>query len=202
MSDEIKSSQPTQPDTQPAVEMSTLPIWIVVLTLILVFIGGWWFDNHSGWFASQVYSPYASTDELDAYQPKSGAAAAMARGKVVYEQVCGICHGPDGLGKPGVAPPLAGSEWVNAKGFNRLAHIPLMGVNGDIQVEGKDWNMAMAAMGAALPDSDLAGALSYIRSSWGNKASALTADDIHAIRASMGAHIAPMSGDQMKAMPE
>jgi len=41
------------------------------------------------------------------------------------------------------------SEWVNAKGFSRLAHIPLMGVNGDIQVEGKDWNMSMAAMGAA-----------------------------------------------------
>jgi mono/diheme cytochrome c family protein len=201
MSDEIKSSQPTTANVQPGVERSTLPIWIVVLTLILIFLGGLWFDQHGGWFASQVYAPYASTDQLEAYQPKSGAAAAMARGKVVYEQVCGLCHGVDGLGKPGQAPPLAGSEWVNAKGFNRLAHIPLMGVSGNLQVEGKDWNMSMAAMGAALPDSDLAGVLSYIRSSWGNKSSAVTADDIHTIRAGMG-HAAPMSGDQMKSMPE
>jgi mono/diheme cytochrome c family protein len=202
MSDEIKSSQPKTSDSQPGVERSTLPIWIVVLTLVLIFLGGLWFDQHSGWFASQVYAPYTSTDELDAYQPKSGAAAALARGKVVYEQVCGICHGVDGLGKPGQAPPLAGSEWVNAKGFNRLAHIPLMGLSGNLQVEGKDWNMSMAAMGAALPDADLAGVLSYIRSSWGNKGSAITADDIHAIRAALGGHAAPMSGEQMKTMPE
>ena len=202
MSDEIKSTPPTQPDLPPGVERSTLPIWILVLTLILIFLGGLWFDQHAGWFSRQVYGPYTSTDELEAYQPKSGAAAAMARGKVVYEQVCGVCHGVDGLGKPNQAPPLAGSEWVNAKGFNRLAHIPLAGVNGALQVEGKDWNMSMAAMGAALNDADLAGVLSYIRSSWGNKAGAVSADDIHAIRAAKGAHAAPLSGDQIKAMPE
>ena len=201
MSDDIKSSPPTTPERPPQVERSTLPIWIVVLTLVLIFLGGLWFDQHGGWFARQVYGPYTSAEELDLYQPKSGAAAAMARGKIVYEQVCGLCHGVDGLGKPGQAPPLAGSEWVNAKGFNRLAHIPLMGVNGDIQVEGKDWNMSMAAMGAALPDADLAAVLSYVRSSWGNKGTAVTADDVHKIRTSLG-HAAPMSGDQLKGMPE
>jgi mono/diheme cytochrome c family protein len=203
MSDDIKSSLPQPPsDPQPAADHSTLPIWIIVLLLVLLFLGGLYFDNHSGWFQPQVYAPFASADQLEMYQPKSGAAAALARGKVVYEQVCGLCHGIDGLGKPGQAPPLAGSEWVTAKGFNRLAHIPLMGVNGSIKVEGKDWNMAMAAMGAALPDADLAAVLSYIRSSWGNQASPVTEDDVHKLRAGMGAHAAPMSGDQMMAMPE
>ncbi len=203
MSDEIKSSLPTPPaDPQPGAVQSNLPIWIVVLTLILVFIGGLYFDQHGGWFKAQVYGPYASADQLELYQPKSGAAAALAHGKVVYEQVCGLCHGVDGLGKPGQAPPLAGSEWVTSAGFNRLAHIPLVGVNGGIKVQGKDWNMAMAAMGAALPDADLASVLTYIRSSWGNKASEVTGDDIHRIRGTLGTHPAPMSGDQMSAMPE
>lgn len=108
----------------------------------------------------------------------------------------------DGLGKPGQAPPLAASEWVIAAGHNRLAHIPLMGLTGPIQVAGKDWNMSMAAMGAALSDSDLAAVLTYIRSAWGNKASTVTADDIKAIRASMGGHAQPLSHDQLMALPE
>jgi mono/diheme cytochrome c family protein len=177
-------------------------MWIIVITLVLLFVGGVYFDHHSGWFSSRVYAPYDTADQLDAYQPKSGAAAALAHGKTVYESVCGICHGADGLGKPGVAPPLAGSEWVNAKGFDRLAHIPLMGVNGPIQVEGKDWSSAMAAMGAALPDEDLAAVLTYIRGSWGNKAAPVSGDDIAKIRSAMPKNPAPMNHDQLMAVPE
>ena len=119
-----------------------------------------------------------------------------------YEAICGTCHGVDGLGKPGQAPPLAGSEWVNAKGHNRLAHIPLAGISGTLSVAGKDWNLPMAAMGAALSDADLANVLTYIRSSWGNKAGEVTADDIKAVRASMGARPQPMTAEMLMAMPE
>jgi mono/diheme cytochrome c family protein len=59
----------------------------------------------------------------------------------------------------------------------------------------------MAAMGAALPDEELAAVCSYIRSSWGNKGGPVTADDIKAIRAGLG-HPQPMSADQLQAMPE
>jgi mono/diheme cytochrome c family protein len=201
MSDEPKSS--TSPfNTEPTAARSHLPTWILVLMLVLLYCGGIYFDRHSGWFDKQVYSPYATAAMLDAYQPKSGAAAALAQGKKVYEQVCGLCHGVDGLGKPGQAPPLAGSEWVNAKGHNRLAHIPLAGLNGSLQIEGKDWNLNMAAMGAGLSDSDLAAVLTYIRGSWGNQADEVTSDDIKAIRAGMGARPQPMTHDQLMAMPE
>ena len=203
MSDDIKSSLPKTPsDHQPESGRDTLPIWIIVLTLVLLFLGLLYFDNHSGWFQPQVYGPYASVDQLELYQPKSGAAAALARGKVVYEQVCGLCHGADGLGKPGQAPPLAGSEWVMAKGYNRLTHIPLAGLSGNIQVAGKDWSMAMAAMGAALPDSDLAAVLTYIRTSWGNGASPVPMEDVTKIRASLGASPKAMSHDMLMGIPE
>ncbi|MGD1088243.1 MAG: cytochrome c [Verrucomicrobiota bacterium] len=201
MSDETQSHS-TPPDAGPAPERSPLPMWILMLTLTLLYLGAVYFDHHGGWFDAQVYAPYTSPEELDAYQPKSGAAAMMSRGKQVFEQVCGICHGNDGLGKPGQAPPLAGSEWVNAKGIQRLAHIPLTGLTGDVQVEGKDWNMSMAPMGAALSDSDLAAVLSYVRGSWGNKGGQVTPDDVKAVRAKLGTHPLPMSGAQMMKMPE
>ena len=190
------------PDAEPTVTRSVAPMWIIVVTLGLLFFGGLYLDSHGGWFDAKVYSPYNSAEKLEAFQPKSGAAAAAAQGKRVYEAVCGICHGPDGNGKPGQAPPLAGSEWVVTKGINRLTHIPLAGLTGTLKVEGKEWNLNMAAMGAALSDSDLAAVLTYMRTSWGNKASEVTADDVKKIRDAIGGHPQPMNGDQMMKMPE
>ena len=201
MSDENKSC--SVPSTgEPTATRSTAPMWIIVLALVTLFIGGVYFDQHSGWFNPKVYAPYSNAETLDNYQPQSGDAAFLARGKKTYEAVCGICHGPDGLGKPGQAPPLAGSELVNSKGINRLIHIPLAGLNGSIQVAGKDWNMAMAAMGAALPDEDLAATLTYIRSAWGNKASAIAGDDVKKVRAQLGAGPPPMTHEMLMKMPE
>jgi len=184
MSDELKSSSAQTPDAEPAAARSAAPIWIIVLTLLLLFLGAVYFDRHSGWFDKQVYAPYTSADELASYQPKSGEASMLTHGKAVYETYCGLCHGSDGLGKPAQAPPLAGSEWV-AKDITSLARIPLTGVNGPIQVKGRDWNLSMAAMGASLSDADLSAVLTYIRESWGNKIGAVAADQIKAARTAL-----------------
>ena len=203
MSDETKScSTPT--NAEPVATHSAVPMWIFSLTLVLLYLGAVYFDHHGGWFDARVYGPYSSADELDSYQPKSGAAALLAQGKKTYEMVCGSCHGVDGMGKPGQAPPLSGSEWVNAKGVQRLTHIPLMGLTGPITVKGEqmDFPAGMAAMGAALSDSDLAALLTYIRSSWGNKGGPVTADDVKNARAEIGGHAQPMTGEEMMKMPE
>ena len=131
-----------------------------------------------------------------------GEEAIFARGRAVYGSLCGLCHGNDGFGKPGQVPPLAGSEWVNAKGVQRLARISLAGLNGKIQVGGRDWNLSMAAMGAALSDADLAAVLTYVRQSWGNQAGAVTADEVQAVRAAIGARPQPMTGEQLKSVTE
>jgi mono/diheme cytochrome c family protein len=190
MSDELKSSDSQPPEAEPAAARSTAPIWIILLTLLLLFLGAVYFDRHSGWFDKQVYSPYTSADELASYQPKSGAASMLAHGKAVYGTYCGLCHGSDGLGKPGQAPPLAGSEWV-AKDVASLARIPLVGLNGPIQVAGKDWNLSMAPMGATLSDADLSAVLTHIRESWGNKNGAVSADQIKAARAAISGNPQP-----------
>jgi mono/diheme cytochrome c family protein len=133
------------------------------------------------------------------YQPKSGAAALAAHGKGVYETVCASCHGSDGLGKPNQAPPLAGSEYV-AGDVPSLARVPLSGLNGSIKVKGQEWNLSMAPMGAGLSDADLAAVLAYIRSSWGNNYSAVTADDVKAARAALGGN-GPSAADLAQMTP-
>ena len=201
MSDESKScSRP--PGAEPTTTRSTVPVWIFVVTLLLLFLGLAFFDKTSGWFDAKVYAPYNSAEELEAAQPKSAAAAAMALGKTKYETFCGSCHGNDGMGKAGQAPPLSGSEWVVAKGAERLAHIPLAGLAGPIKVVGKDWNMNMAAMGAGLSNEDLAAVLTYMRGSWGNKAGEVTGDDIKKVRGQMGNAPQPYTVEKLMAMPE
>ena len=201
MSDENKScSVPS--NAEPTATRSTVPMWIIVVTLVLMFVGFVAFDRHGGWFDAKVYAPYGTAGQVESAQPVSETGKLMAVGKQKYEMFCGSCHGSDGAGKVGVAPPLAGSELVITKGFHRLTMIPLQGLAGPIKVKNQDWNMNMAAMGAALPDYDLAAVMTYIRKSWGNTASEVTADDVKAIRAGMKPGASQIKGEQLLEMPE
>jgi mono/diheme cytochrome c family protein len=184
---------------EPKATTARVPIWLFVAFFVLLYWGMVYFDRNSGWFAPQVYAPYRSMAELQTFQPPSGGAD-LARGKTVYENVCALCHNPDGAGKPGQAPLLAGSEWVTGSPA-RLIRIPLAGLAGPLTVKGEAWNLAMPAMGAALPDEDLAAVLTYMRQSWGNKASAITAEQVKGIRKELGNRSQPFSADELNAIP-
>jgi mono/diheme cytochrome c family protein len=190
MSNDSKNDVQT-PGQPPA---SHVPVWFFCVMLLMLFVCGTYFDRHSGWFSDQVYAPYKTIDEVEAYQPKSGEAQFFAQGLRAYSLTCATCHGDNGMGKPGQAPPLAGSEWVNANSFKRVEEIPQLGLTGDLHVQGQDWNLTMAAMGGQLSDSDLAAVLTYIRKSWGNKGGPVTEDDIKAMRAAIAGH-PPINGE-------
>lgn len=111
--------------------------------------------------------------------------AVMEAGKTEYA-LCQACHGPDGNGVPGLAPPLAGSEWVMGPVENPI-RITLRGLGGPIKVKGVDYNLPAPMMAVAhLSDAQLASVLTYVRNSWGNKASAVTADQVKAFRGEVG----------------
>jgi len=199
------SAEPRQPmpmaaeAAEPRAGGTAVPVWMIVLLFLLLYWGMVYFDQHSGWFSPEVYAPYRSTAELVMYQPPAGGPD-LNRGKAVYENVCGLCHGNDGMGKPGQAPPFARSEWALGNP-NRMIRIPLAGLAGPIQVNGQEWNLAMPAMGAALPDDDLAAVLTYIRQSWGNKASAVTPEQVKAVRAEVGNRTQPWTATELNAIP-
>jgi mono/diheme cytochrome c family protein len=187
-------------DVEPRAGSATMPIWMLVTLLMLVFGGGLYFDGFGGGFNPQVYAPYHSLNQLTLFQPASGADRALQRGKVVYEQVCALCHGADGNGKPGQAPTFVGSEWVIGDSTGRLIRIPLQGLNGPIKVKGVEWNLAMPAMGAALPDEDLAAVLTYMRNAWGNKASEITPEQVKEVRAATASRTQPWTAAELEAL--
>lgn len=201
MNADPKKNSPTT-EAEPKAAMMPMPVWPMALMLSLLFLGGWYFDIYGGWFEAKVYAPYHSVTDLQRYQPRKSGEEWRTRGKALYDANCALCHNPDGAGKTGQAPPLAGSEWVVSTGVNRLIHIPLVGLSGPIKVKGQEWNMSMAAMGAAYTDEQLAEVLTYIRNSWGNAAPAVTAEQVKKVRAEVGNRAQPYTADELMKMAE
>lgn len=181
---------------EPRAGQGAVPVWLFFLLFVALFWGMIYFEYHGGLFKPQVYAPYASIAELERFQPPTGGID-LGRGRAVYENVCALCHNPDGAGKPNQAPALAGSEWVVGS-IPRLIRIPLHGLTGPITVKGEAWNLAMPAMGATLSDEDLAAVLSYMRQSWGNKASEVTAEQIKAVKAETTGRSQPWTAQELQ----
>jgi len=200
MSQNASPAKTVRNESEPKAGAVAMLIWLIVAPLVIFFYGGLNFDARGGWFSPQVYAPYHSVAQVALFQP-TGDDGGIGRGKVVYEQVCALCHGSDGLGKPAQAPPFAGSEWVVTDNVGRLIRIPLQGLNGPITVKGVEWNLAMPAMGAALPDEDLAALLTYMRNSWGNKASIITPEQVKTVRAATASRTQPWTGPELNALP-
>lgn len=106
------------------------------------------------------------------------------QGVSLFGSVCQTCHGKDGNGIPSLAPPLNGSDIVMG-GKNKLIPIVLYGLTGPVKVAGKVYkapeiNGDMPGIGQnkEFADDDIAQVLSFIRSSWANKAEKITAADV------------------------
>jgi mono/diheme cytochrome c family protein len=191
-----------QMSAEPQAGRTVVPIWLIIVTFLLLYWAATYFDAHGGWFDEHIYPPYKNLDQVARFQPPTAGAEYVGNGKRVYEAVCALCHDSTGVGKPGQAPPLVKSEWVVSEGVNRLIRIPQVGLNGPIEVNGQSYNMSMAPMGAALSDKDLADVLSYIRNTWGNKDAPVKVEQVKAVRAELGTRNQPYTAEELKALPE
>jgi mono/diheme cytochrome c family protein len=105
----------------------------------------------------------------------------MDRGKLVYMQRCLACHQVDGGGVPHLNAPLDGATLVKSNDKARMVRIVLKGMNERVEIDGEYYSNNMAPL-ADLSDQQIADVLTYIRNSWSNKASAVTAAEVKAIR--------------------
>ena len=128
-------------------------------------------------------------------------AAAQADGAKVYATVCSSCHQANGQGVPGAFPPLAQSEWVTGDEA-RLVKIILHGVTGEIDVAGEMYAGMMPPWGGGLNDAEVAAVSTYVRSAWGNKASAVTAATVKRLRDQYASRKTPWTAQELAVSPE
>ena len=155
---------------------------LIVLVLIALFL---YACGQGGGDQAALDTPVAADTAVHEAEVASGAMGdVMARGEAVFLANCAACHQPTGQGLAGVFPPLANSDFLLGD-RRQVMQAALFGLSGPITVNGTDYNGVMPSMGY-LNDQDLADALTYVLASWGNTGSAVSVDEVAALRAELG----------------
>jgi mono/diheme cytochrome c family protein len=131
--------------------------------------------------------PAISTADLPA--PKGGSAPADPKlgvatrvdpyGKQIFEGACASCHSWTGVSPLASRATLAGSRAVNDPTATNIAQIVLSGS----QRRRSDGTLVMPAFGAAYSDREIAAVANYVTARFGTVHSAITAEDVHRLRA-------------------
>lgn len=125
---------------------------------------------YSGKQDDRIYQMEGSTIQSIAQASTQQAPAAnkeerIARGKMLYTSICMACHQPEGQGIPKAFPPVAKSDYLNADPKRAIATV-LHGLQGKVTVNGETYESIMPQLG--LNDEQVANALTYVYSNWGN----------------------------------
>ena len=94
---------------------------------------------------------------------------AASDGETLFTQNCSACHQITGKGIPGAFPALAGDAFV-------------MGPPGAVVTVVLNGRGGMPTFGKDLSNDEIAKILTYVRSSWGNKASPVTPALVDGVR--------------------
>jgi mono/diheme cytochrome c family protein len=108
----------------------------------------------------------------------------MQAGAAIYKDSCAVCHKDAGIGEARLFPRLAGSASVQSDDPTTLARVVLQGTRA-VSTSGAPTAPAMPAFNWRLNDAQVAAVLTYIRNSWGNAASAVSASAITSRRAAL-----------------
>ncbi len=111
--------------------------------------------------------------------PKSKAEK-IELGRRLFTSICSACHQPTGRGLPNVFPPLAGSDFLNSD-KNRAIKTVINGRQGEIIVNGMKFNNSMPKF--PLSDDDIANALTFVYSSFGNAGLEVNPEEVKVLRA-------------------
>jgi mono/diheme cytochrome c family protein len=97
----------------------------------------------------------------------------LENGKKIYQTRCLVCHQADGGGVPNMNAPLDGSTNVVGNDIARLVKIIKNGFNERVELDGLYYSNSMTPNPDLTP-AQISDVLSYIRTSWSNKATKVT----------------------------
>ncbi|MBO9353351.1 c-type cytochrome [Bordetella petrii] len=122
-----------------------------------------------------------ATPAAGAGQPAAPSPALLDRGARLYRQYCALCHQDQGQGSGIAWPALAGNPTVTAPSPVNAIRMVLDGGFAPATAANPRPH-GMPPFGQVLADADVAALVSYIRSSWGNQAGAVSPFEIKRVR--------------------
>lgn len=112
-------------------------------------------------------------------------AGAMQRGAAIYSDVCSACHLENGAGQPRYFPPLGRDAMLQQDNPVGLLHIILAGARTGPSPS-RPSPLSMPSFAWKLSDAEVADVATYIRNSWGNRASPVLASEVSSLRRKLG----------------
>lgn len=104
-----------------------------------------------------------------------------ADGALIYANNCAACHQSNGQGVQGAFPPLAGDPVVVAEDPTEHIRVVLYGMQGKA-IDGVEYQGIMQPFAEILSDEEIAAVINHERTSWGNDAPTVTAEDVAEVR--------------------
>ena len=144
--------------------------------------------------------PKAWRAALPSPSPDLSDPAQESLAKSLYTRHCANCHGDEGLGEPGQFPPLAKSTWLKEKSAEEAIDVLLLGMSGEVKVNGKTYNGFMQGYAEKLDDAEVAMIATYVNTRWGNKGASITSTQVAARRGAKG--LAPKPAGPAAQRPE
>jgi mono/diheme cytochrome c family protein len=123
--------------------------------------------------------------------------ASMKRGGAVFSDACTACHLENAVGQPTLFPPLGNNAVAQQNDPTGVLHIILAGVRVGPSPT-RPSPLTMPSFAWKLTDQQVADVSTYIRNSWGNRASPVTATDVATLRSKLQLdeiHLTDNSGD-------
>jgi mono/diheme cytochrome c family protein len=130
-------------------------------------------------------------------QSQAPDAGVMRRGAAIYSDACASCHLENGVGQPRFFPPLGHDEVLQQADPTGLEHLILAGSRVGPTAP-RPSPLTMPSFAWNLTDEEIADVSTYIRNSWGNRASPVSASQVGGLRDRLGlrtVHLTVNSGD-------
>jgi nitrite reductase (NO-forming)/hydroxylamine reductase len=134
--------------------------------------------------ACMANAAWAQDAAVHAAEVAKGSATASVSSEAAYQANCAACHQASGQGMSGAFPPLAGNERVTGDA-ERVISIVLNGLNESLEVDGVSYSGVMPPM-QHMSDEDIAGAVNFVMTAWGNDGEMVTADQVASKRMQTG----------------
>lgn len=130
---------------------------------------------------ASLTAPASSQSDSAEKSQQSSAVKEAADGDLIYANHCSACHQSNGQGVQGAFPPLAGDPVVTTQDPTEHIRTVLYGMQGQA-IDGVEYQGIMQPFESILTDEEVAAVVNHERTSWGNDAPTVTAEDVAKVR--------------------
>lgn len=173
------SNEKWEPST--AETPSPIPSWIWIVFILIVAWAMFYFIKQ--WNPPEEFANTPTYRKLKSSETPMNVSTNLSaiNGADIYRKSCSSCHQENGQGLTNVFPPLMSNDVVKSKDATEHIKIVLFGLEGK-EINGIKYATPMPAWAGQLSDEEIAAVINHERSSWGNNAKLISAEQVNKIR--------------------